>query len=236
MGRGRYPARLNVAPPPPELAARYLHDWPGRELYLHPECFPPLSSPGLFGDSRPLELDIGCATGDLVLALASAHPEANYVGVDIVAKPLWRAVERAARAGLSNVRFIHADARLIYRTVPDGALRAAYVHFPAPLLRSRQRNQLLISAELLTQMERCLAPGGVLSVMTDHPEVHATLLNLLPLAPGLRLVEPAAWSAALTEVVKSHYHRRWEARGRQIWRAELVRCTNVAHPPAPPAA
>ncbi len=229
MGRGRYPARLKVAPPPPELAARYLHDWPGRELYLHPERFPPLSSPGLFGDTRPLELDVGCATGDLVLALAAAHPEANYVGVDIVAKPLWRAVERAARAGLSNVRFIHADARLIYRAVPDGALRAAYVHFPAPLLRNRQRNQLLISAELLTQMERCLAPGGVLSVVTDHPEVYAELLRLLPLAPALHLVEPADWSAGLTELVKSHYHRRWEARGRQIRRAELVRCPDTTN-------
>ncbi len=224
MGRGRYPARLNVTPPPPDLAARYLHDWPGRALYLHPERFPPLSSPGLFGNTHPLELDIGCATGDLVLALAAAHPETNYVGVDIVAKPLWRAVARAAQAGLSNVRFIHADARLIYRTVPDQALRAAYVHFPAPLLRNRQRNQLLISADLLVQMERCLAPGGLLSVMTDHAEVYAELLNLLPVAPGLRLVEPHTWSAWLTAVVTSHYYRRWEARGRQIWRAELVRC------------
>ncbi len=223
MGRGRYPARLKVAPPPPELVTRYLHVWPGRELYLHPERFPPLSSPGLFGDTRPLELDVGCATGDLVLALARLHPTVNYVGVDVVGKPLWRAVERAAAAGLANVRFLQADARLVYRRIPDRALRAVYVHFPAPLLRNRQRNQLLISADLLAQMQRCLAPGGVLSVMTDHEALYAELMRLLPDAPGLRLVPPAAWSVTISELLKSHYHRRWEARGRQIWRAELVR-------------
>ncbi|NWF80770.1 MAG: methyltransferase domain-containing protein [Chloroflexi bacterium] len=225
MGRGRYPARLKVAPPPPELVARYLHLWPGRELYLHPERFPLLSSPGLFGDTRPLELDIGCATGDLVLALARLHPTVNYVGVDVVGKPLWRAVERAAAAGLANVRFLQADARLVYRRIPDRALRAAYVHFPAPLLRNRQRNQLLISADLLVQMQRCLVPGGVLSVMTDHEALYGELMRLLPAAPGLRLVSPAAWSVTISELLKSHYHRRWEARGRQIWRAELVRAS-----------
>jgi tRNA (guanine-N7-)-methyltransferase len=221
MGRGRYPARLNVAPPSPEIAERYLLSWTARDLYASPERFPPVSSPGLFGDQRPLELDIGCATGDLVLALARLRPEANYLGVDIVAKPVWRAVERAAEARLPNVKFLQADARLVYQQIPDRALRAAYVHFPAPLLRNRQRNQLLISPALLAAMERCLAPGGTLSVMTDQEGVHKALLALLPGAPRLRLVRPDDWSVTITELLKSHYHRRWEAKGRRIWREEL---------------
>jgi tRNA (guanine-N7-)-methyltransferase len=223
MGRGRYPARLKVGPPPPELAARYLLTWRSRELYARPEAFPPISSPALFGDERPLELDIGCATGDLVLALARLRPQANYLGLDIVAKPVWRAVERVAEEGLPNVRFLQADARLAYRRIPDGALRAAYVHFPAPLLANRQRNQLLISPPLLATMERALAPGGILSVMTDQEGVWEALRALLSGAPGLRLAPPEEWSVTMTELLKSHYHRRWEARGRSIWRAELVR-------------
>lgn len=223
VGRGRYPARLNVAPPPPEIAARYLRVWPGHELYAEPGRFPPVSSPGLFGDGHPLELDVGCATGDLVLALATMRPEANFVGVDIVSKPLWRAVERAAAAGLPNVRFLQVDARLVYRQIPDGALSAAYIHFPAPMLRHGQRKARLISAPALTQLARCLAPGGTLSVMTDQEAVFGELMALLPAAPALALVPPAEWSAATGELVKSHYQQRWEARGRPILRAELRR-------------
>ncbi|MFV9504952.1 MAG: tRNA (guanine(46)-N(7))-methyltransferase TrmB [Oscillochloridaceae bacterium umkhey_bin13] len=222
MGRGRYPARLNVEPPPPELAERYLHSWPGHLLYHSPERFPRLASPDLFGNDHPLELDLGCATGDLVLALAAQRPEANYVGVDIVAKPLWRAVERAAAAALPNLCFVQADARLVYQQIPVGALRRAYVHFPAPLLRNRQRNQRLIGLRLLEQMQRCLEPGGVLSVMTDQSAVAAELLSLLPQAPCLRLL-PAEQTDPLADLLKSHYHRRWEARGRPITRFLLVR-------------
>ncbi len=141
MGRGRYPARLHVGPPPPEVAARYLLIWPGREVYASPAAFPPISSPGLFGDDRPLEVDIGCATGELVCALASARPEANYLGIDIALKPLYRAVEAAAARELPNVRLLQSDMLLAYGRIPAGALRAAYVHFPAPLLRNRQRKQ-----------------------------------------------------------------------------------------------
>jgi tRNA (guanine-N7-)-methyltransferase len=223
VARGRYPARLNVSPPPPELAARYLRVWPGHELYAGRAAFPAVSSPSLFGDDHPLELDLGCATGDLVLALAATRPEANYVGVDIVGKPLWRAVERAAQAGLGNVQFVQADARLVYDQIPDRALRAAYVHFPAPMLRTSQRKGRLLSAAMLAAMERCLRPGGMLSVMTDQPALFAELHALLPAAPALAIVPPEQWSVAMTELVKSHYHKRWEERGRPILRAELLR-------------
>jgi tRNA (guanine-N7-)-methyltransferase len=210
-------------PPPPEVAARYLQTWPGRELYAQPSTFPPLSSPGLFGDQRPLELDIGCATGDLVLALAGLCPEANYVGLDVVGKPLWRAVERASALQAAHVRFVQADARLACRQVPDGALRTAYIHFPAPLLRNRQRNQLLIAPPLLDQVARGLAPDGMLSFMTDQPALYAQLLAWLPAVPGLRLLPPEQWSVTMSDLLKSHYHRRWEARGRPILRAELAK-------------
>lgn len=223
MGRGRYPARLNVAPPPPEVAARYLLSWQSRDLYARPEQFPEISSPGLFGDERPLELDIGCAVGDFLGALAAQHPEANYLGVDIVAKPLYRAVATAVELDLPNVRFLHCDMLLAYRRIPDGGLRAAYVHFPAPLLRNRQRKQRLVSAELLAQMGRALRPGGTLSLLTDQEAVYQELLSLLPGAPALRPLPPEEHPLAMGDLLKSHYHRRWEQRGRRIWHVVLVR-------------
>ncbi|MBX0328050.1 methyltransferase domain-containing protein [Oscillochloris sp. ZM17-4] len=224
MGRGRYPARLQVEPPPPEVAARYLLIWPSHEVYASPESFPPISSPGLFGDGRPLEIDIGCATGELAIALAEARPGANYLGVDITLKPLYKAVETAAGRGLPNVTFLQSDMLLAYGRIPAGALRAAYVHFPAPLLRPRHRKARLVAPALLQQMQRALVPGGTLSFMTDQPDLYAELLRLLPAAPGLRLRDPAEHELALSDLLKSHYHRRWEAQGRPIIRAELEKC------------
>lgn len=213
MGRGRYPARLKVTAPPPELAERYYRSWPAHALYHTPERFPPLSAEGLFGRSASLTLEFGCATGEYLCALAAAQPEACFVGVDIVAKPLYRAVERAAALNLANILFIHADARLLYQRIPDAALATIILHFPPPLLRNRQRNQLLVSPQMLACAARALVPGGYLSFLTDHPDLFALMQELLPNFPALR-ARPA--SPSELAVFESHYHRRWAARGREI--------------------
>jgi tRNA (guanine-N7-)-methyltransferase len=214
---------LNVQPPDQATAARYYQEWPGRELYGHPERFGPLSAPALFGNDHPLELDIGCAVGDFLCALAPLRPATNFVGIDIVAKPLYRAVATAAAADLANLRFIHADIRLAIARVPDAALQAAYLHFPAPLLRNRQRRQRLVAPDLFAQIARALQSGGRLSFITDQPDLFAELEAILPGVPALVLLTGEQGSQALGDLLKSHYHRRWEARGRPILRAELVR-------------
>jgi tRNA (guanine-N7-)-methyltransferase len=214
---------LNVEPPDPATAARYYQEWPGSELYRQPERFGPLSSPALFGNTHPLELDIGCAVGDFLCALAPLRPETNFVGVDIVAKPLYRAVETAAADELPNVQFIQADIRLALTRIPTGALQAAYLHFPAPLLRNRQRRQRLVAPDVLTQIAQALQPGGRLSFITDQPDLYAELEAILPSVPILRPLPAELRSQGLSDLLKSHYHRRWEARGRPILRMELVR-------------
>ena len=47
-------------------------------------------------------VDAGCSTGSLILPLAFAFPDANFVGVDLKPNSLALLNERAAAAGLSN--------------------------------------------------------------------------------------------------------------------------------------
>ncbi len=223
MGRGRYPARLQVVEPSAEIAAQYLMIWPGRDVYTAPELFPLLTSAALFGNERPLEIDIGCATGELVCALAVARPERNYLGIDITLKPLYRAVEVAVEHGLSNVKFLQSDMHLAYGRIPTASLAAAYLHFPAPLLRTRQRKQRLVGSTLLEHMQRTLTPMGILSFMTDQPDLYAEFLRLLSGYPGLQMRIVEEQEAIRRDLIASHYQRRWEARGRPIVRAEVER-------------
>jgi tRNA (guanine-N7-)-methyltransferase len=90
-------------------------------------------------------------------------------------------------------------------------------------MRNCKRKQRLVSPALLTHMQRALAPGGTLSFITDQEELYAELLRLLPAAPGLRLRDPAEQEIARADMLKSHYHRRWEQKGRPILRAEIAR-------------
>ena len=64
-------------------------------------------------------LDCGSGQGNLALPLAAAAPELQFVGVEIEAELVGLLEERAAAAGLSNVRGVAARIGVITRnTLP----------------------------------------------------------------------------------------------------------------------
>ena len=53
--------------------------------------------------------DIGCGTGFTLVAAASVHPYAVFVGLDISARHIEAARRLASDCGLENVRFLQRD-------------------------------------------------------------------------------------------------------------------------------
>ena len=65
----------------------------------------------VFGNEHPLSLEIGIGGGEFLLAQAAAAPEENFVGLDIAGFFLRKAAKKAAKQGLTNVRFLITDAK-----------------------------------------------------------------------------------------------------------------------------
>jgi SAM-dependent methyltransferase len=55
-------------------------------------------------------LDIGCGLGHSVLPIAMAYPDAEVVGVDVAAPMLRYGLARAKSLGVTNIRFVQANA------------------------------------------------------------------------------------------------------------------------------
>ena len=55
------------------------------------------------GKKKQTVVDFGCGTGNLILPLAAASPETDFVGLDLNPRSVELLRERASRAGLTNV-------------------------------------------------------------------------------------------------------------------------------------
>ncbi|ACF13541.1 putative methyltransferase [Chloroherpeton thalassium ATCC 35110] len=222
-GRGRHPSRLKVKPPEPEILAKYLHHWNTKELYHHPDTFLQVSSPSFFQNENPLEIDIGCATGDLVCSLAQKNPQVNFIGVEVSMKPLYRAIKYSVREQIENVRFIKTDFRLLYPLLPDASVQKIFFHFPVPVVRAKDSKYLIFSEDFLSEMHRALQVGGMISVISDSAEYFPIMRELGQNDTRYELISDEAKCMALEPDEKSYYHKYWDAQGREKFRFILVK-------------
>jgi tRNA (guanine-N7-)-methyltransferase len=215
--------RIQALPPDERTARKYLLRMSGYQLHHEPESLPEITSPDLFGDDGPLELEAGCGSGEFIISLAERDPDANFVGVDLHYKSLFKAVETASEEGLENVKFLAADFRFLYSRLADDSLRAVYLHFPDPGMKNRLRGRRLFDRRFLDEMHRSLLPGGRVSVVSDHEEYFHGMLSLVAEDGRWERTHEEPYLTGFDPPVKSRFQQMWESRGRVPLRFELVR-------------
>lgn len=164
---------------------------------------------GVFGNRRPVEVEIGPGSGETLFAAAAAAPERNFFAIERT----WAIVETlgrgAARRGLDNVRAVAGDARcVIAHLVPDASVAAYHVYFPDPWPKTRHRHRRLINREFAAQLRRTLVPGGVLHLATDLRPLlddYASALLAAGLAPDR--------NGASQPRPRTHFERRYATTG-----------------------
>jgi SAM-dependent methyltransferase len=125
-------------------------------------------------------IDVGCGCGQTSLELAGeVGPDGSVLGVDISAPMLAVARRRAAEAGLTNVRFLEADAqtRAFARGGADGVFsRFGVMFFGDP-------------PAAFANLHQALRPGGRLAFVCWRPLAQNEWM-LLPMRAALEHLPP----------------------------------------------
>jgi tRNA (guanine-N7-)-methyltransferase len=122
----------------------------------------------VFGNARPVEVEIGPGRGDAILAFAAAAPDTNFFGIEHKGGAASGIAAAAARRGLGNVRVVGGDARCVVASlIPDASVAAYHVYFPDPWPKTTHRHRRLMTPALAAAIARTLVPGGVIHVASD---------------------------------------------------------------------
>src|SRR5450432_3793776 len=157
-----------------------------RQLIVEPigldvETLPrPINWLELFGNSNPVEMEIGTGKGTFLTEQAKANPQINYFGIEY-ARWFWRyASDRLRRNGCTNARTVRAEANyFLNEFVPDASLSVMHIYFPDPWPKKRHHKRRLIQAPFMQQVIRTLVANGRVQIVTDHQDYFEQMEQVL---------------------------------------------------------
>src|SRR5262249_4423572 len=139
--------------------------------YLVPFRAELVSSKAIFGRTAPLVLEIGSGMGETTAAIAQAHPEADFIAVEVHGPGVGSLLNRIDSLQLRNLRVIRHDAGDVIATmINDASLAAIHLFFPDPWPKKRHHKRRLVQPDFAALAARKLAPGGTLHAATDWPD------------------------------------------------------------------
>jgi len=158
--------------------------------------------------ARKLVLEIGSGMGETTLEIAKAHPEADFVAVEVHGPGVGSLLNAIEREQLTNLRVIRHDALdVLEHMIGDGTLAAIHLFFPDPWPKKRHHKRRMVQPAFAALAARKLAPGGVLHAATDWPDYAEHMQEVFSKEP---LLETASAGFAARPVTK------FESRGQRL--------------------
>jgi len=134
----------------------------------------------VFGRRAPCVLEIGFGMGETTAAIAVAHPQTDYLGIEVHTPGVGSLLKRIDEDGLGNIRIIQHDAVEVVRDmIAPASLAGAHVFFPDPWPKKRHHKRRLLQAPFVALLAQRLVPGGYLHCATDWQEYAEQMLAAL---------------------------------------------------------
>lgn len=124
----------------------------------------------IFGSENPIHIEVGMGKGQFIIEMAQAHPEVNFIGIEMYDSVLLRAVQNAdsVKEELQNIRFIRMDAGDLPEVFEKGEVDKIYLNFSDPWPKERHAKRRLTSRQFLDRYRRILLPGCFVEFKTDN--------------------------------------------------------------------
>ena len=138
----------------------------------------------LFGRRAPLTLEIGSGTGEQIVAAAAAHPDRDYLALEVWVPGIAKLVSKAVEACVDNIRVLEADvAQALPIMLGDACLDEVWTFFPDPWRKARHRKRRLVSDAFALQVARVLRDGGVWRLATDWDDYAWQMRDVIEACP-----------------------------------------------------
>ncbi len=178
-----------------------------------------LTAESLFGDDRPLWLEIGFGRGEHMGTQAEANPNVGIIGAEPFLDGVVGALLEVEARSLTNIRLHNGDALDILDRVAPASLDRVFLLHPDPWPKTRHAKRRFVNPGPLDLVARALKPGGELRIGTDHPVYCRWALMQMGKRQDFAWLAatPADWQIRPDDWPQTRYEAKARRLGHEVW-------------------
>lgn len=184
-----------------------------------PETLESVSSQALFGDDRPLALEIGFGNGDALVWMAQQQADHGFVGLEVHRPGVGHVLRAIETAELDNVRVLETDAvEFLKHRIAPNSLAGLRIYFPDPWHKKRHNKRRLVQPKFLAMAVERLQMGGVIHMATDWEHYAEQMMEVCSQHPELvNVVAPGAYAERPDWRPVTRFEQRGRRLGHGVW-------------------
>jgi len=126
----------------------------------------------IFHNDHPITLELACGKGEYAVGLGRLYPNRNFIGIDLKGNRIWVGAKKALQENLSNVAFLRTQIDQVTEYFEAKEVAEIWITFPDPQLRLSKAKKRLTHPKFLRLYQQFLAPGGLIHLKTDSPDLY----------------------------------------------------------------
>nr|WP_319792552.1 tRNA (guanine(46)-N(7))-methyltransferase TrmB [Bifidobacterium leontopitheci] len=120
-----------------------------------------------WGNGNPLVIEIGSGQGENVAAAAAAHPDTNFLALEVYDPGVAHTLLLAGKHELGNLRIAQVNAPELFLHCAPGVAAEVWTFFPDPWPKMKHHKRRIVQPQLAASIRRTLVDGGAWRIATD---------------------------------------------------------------------
>lgn len=175
----------------------------------------------MFGNSNPVELEIGCGKGQFAREIAKRNPQINYLAVEKSSNVIVEAAEKAIKEDIKNLRFARGGAEYLDCFIAENSIKNIYLNFSCPYPKNSYAPHRLTHINFLEIYKKILDSNGAIFQKTDN--MHFFEFSLEQFSMGgfkLRNISLDLHNSEFSGNIVTEYEEKFSSQGFPIYRLE----------------
>lgn len=174
-----------------------------------------------FAKKQPIHIEIGMGKGQFITGMAKAHPDINYIGIDIQLSVLSYALDKVLDSGAKNIKLLLVDGSSLSNYFATGEVDLMYLNFSDPWPKKKHEKRRLTYKTFLDTYKDILPEQGEIHFKTDNRGLFEySLASFSQYGMTLKQVWLDLHASDYQQNIMTEYERKFSNKGQVIYRVE----------------